>query len=117
MYPVPGLSTAHPPNEATPPVAESGFVVHVSCAPDVPLPEVIARVTELVSDETRFPLASSTCTTGWVEKAVPATVDALGEVVKTSWLAEAKVMLKALEVAVPCVGLLVAVRCSRCPSC
>jgi hypothetical protein len=82
VYPVPALSILQPANDATPATAASGFAVHVSAAPVVPVPLVIASVTEAVLF-TVFPLASSMVTTGCVPSAAPP-VPPPGCVVKTN---------------------------------
>ncbi|MFZ0159050.1 MAG: hypothetical protein WAL50_08495 [Kineosporiaceae bacterium] len=69
-YPVPDGSISHPANAAVPEVVDSGFVVHVSVAPLVPV--AIARVTLAEPEVTVFPPASRTTTVGWVANAVPA---------------------------------------------
>jgi hypothetical protein len=55
-------------------------------SPDVP-PEVMASLTVDESVVTTLPPASSTVTTGWILKAVPAAVGLLGDVVKASCVA------------------------------
>jgi len=84
------LSTAHPENAATPELTGFGLAVHVR----VPVPPVIARVTELVlSPVTVLPPASCTVTTGWVANATPPVLP-LGLVVKASFFAAPRVIPK-----------------------
>ncbi len=75
---------AHELKVATPPVAASGLPVHVSAAPDVPVPPVMASVTFEVFEVTTSPDESSIVTWGWVGKARPP-VELLGSCVKTSF--------------------------------
>ena len=60
-----------PAKVTTPATAAFALAVQVRAAPAVPLPLVIARVTELVSVATVLPPRSCTVTTGWVPKATP----------------------------------------------
>ena len=72
----------HPPNDATPAVAASGFAVHAR----VPVPVEIDSVTGALLVGTTLPAASSTATTGWVLSAAPP-VEFVGCVVKISLVA------------------------------
>ena len=73
-----------PLKAATPAVAVSGFVAHVSVAPDVPVP--LAMAIWMTADESvsAFPYTSSTVTVGCVPSAAPA-VPPVGSVVKANW--------------------------------
>ena len=104
---MPHLLILQPANVATPLDAAFGFVVHASVAPDVPVPLVIASVTELESVVTVFPPASCTVTCGCVVKAVKATAPA-GCWVKASFAAGPTVIAiapLAVEVSEPSVAV------------
>src|SRR5690349_20002667 len=89
---------AQPAKLATPLAALAGLLVHVSAAPDVPLPSVIARVTALVLVVTVLPPASWMVILGWVPNAVPP-VEFEGCWLKTSFAAGPTEMLNELVVA------------------
>ena len=79
-----------PAKVATPALAASGLVVQARVPPGlVPM----ARVIELVALVTVLPPASSTVTAGWVPQAAPLAPPP-GWVVKTSWVAAPKVMVR-----------------------
>lgn len=59
-----------PAKVATPATAETGFEVHESTAPDVPVPATMLNVTAAVLVVTALPNASLTATTGCVGNAV-----------------------------------------------
>ena len=71
VYAVPDLSILHAAKVTTPETAVLGFAVHVSAAPDVPVPEVIAKVTLALLVVTVFPYASWIATFGCVVHATP----------------------------------------------
>src|ERR1700688_4488413 len=85
-----------PVNVATPLTASC--VLSFGQLRSAPAGVVIVSVTLLASDVTVLPAASSTVTTGCVVDATPP-VEAFGEVVNTSFVAPAAVMLTLLLVA------------------
>ena len=80
----------HPANETTPSDDASGFVVHNN----VPVPELMARVTVALDAVVTSPPASSRVTTGWDPKTT-ALVEAAGTIVKMSLVAGPTVTVKA----------------------
>ena len=83
VYPKPARFILSPLKVATPLTA---FIVVVpdSAAPLVPVPVVIARLTEAVDDVTVLPLVSCIVTMGWVLNKIPAVLLVLGCVVKAN---------------------------------
>src|SRR5262249_31787482 len=99
VYPVPALSILQPANDATPAVRVSGFVVHDSAAPPVPVPDVIDSViTELLVLVTLLPPASSDATSSRVGSATPP-VERAGSWVNTRCVPAPTVMSNKLLVA------------------
>ena len=74
-------------------------VVPDRVAPLVPVPEVIAKVTQTEEVVTLLPYKSCIVTTGWVTKAIPAVLLELGWVVKASFTAAPITTLKLLLIA------------------
>ena len=81
-----------------PATAVRGFTVHVSAAPEVPVPEVIAAVTAAVLVVIVFPNASWIVTFGWTVHATPPVPPAVC-VVTASFAAGPTVMLNTALVA------------------
>ena len=85
VYPVPTLLMLQPLNVATP--ATAAFDVQERVAPEVPLPDVRARVTVDVLFVTGNPDASSIVTTGCCAKFTPPVEELLGWAVNANFVA------------------------------
>jgi len=71
VYPVPALSMRRSVKVATPFTVDT-VAVPTKLAPAVPVPDVMATLTESVAEVTVFPSESLITTTGWFEKLLPA---------------------------------------------
>ena len=92
------MSILQPAKVAIPATAVRGFTVHVSAAPEVPVPGVIAAVTAAVLVVIVFPNASWIVTFGWTVHATPP-VPPVVCVVTASFAAGPTVMLNTALVA------------------